>query len=303
MKKALVVGIGGQDGTLLSDQLQQLGYEVRGVSRSSGPSIGDQVATERLVTEFQPDEIYFLAAFHHSSEDPQIEPLELFQHSVAIHVTALLHVLEAIRKHAPRARLFYAASSLIFGDVTETRQTEATSIQPTCAYGITKAAGLQICRYYRRSHSVHASVGILYNHESPLRAAKFVSKKIVKAAWAIKRGTRDKLILGSLAAELDWGYAAEYVDAMRRILALDTPDDFIVATGERHAVREFVELAFGQLGLDWQQHVEENLSLITRPPQCRVGDPRKLTMATGWRPSTSFPAMVKALMDAEEHAA
>jgi len=195
--------------------------------------------------------------------------------------------------------LFYAASSLIFGDPIESPQTETTPFAPTDAYGITKTAGVQVCRHYRKVHSVYASVGILYNHESPLRAEKFVTKKIVKAAWAIKRGTRDKLVLGNLSAELDVGYAPDYVDAMRRILALDAPDDFIVATGETHSVRELVELAFGELGLDWHQHVEEDHGLITRPTLRRVGGPRKLAAATGWRASTSFASMVQALIDAE----
>lgn len=298
MKRALVVGSAGQDGTLLSDQLQALGYEVGGVSKARG-SIEDPAAVAALVAGFQPDEIYYLAAFHHSSEDPAVEPGTLFDRSVAIHVSALVHFLEAMRAHAPRARLFYAASSLVFGDVTESPQTEATPILPTCAYGITKTTGLQICRHYRRAHAIHASVGILYNHESPLRAATFVSKKIVKAAWAITRGAQGKLVLGSLSAQLDWGYAPDFVDAMRRILALDAADDFIIATGEPHSVGEFVELAFGQLGLDWKRHVDENRGLITRAPILRVGDPAKLTRATGWRPSTSFPAMVRALVDAE----
>lgn len=301
MKKALIVGSAGQDGTLLTEHLKKLGYDTLGITRDS-TSIEDAFAIEQLVASFEPDEVYFLAAFHHSSEDPPIEPLELFSRSYALHVSALLHVLEAIRKRVPRARLFYAASSLIFGDATVTPQTEETPIRPTCAYGITKSAGVHICRHYRRTHSVHASVGILYNHESPLRAEKFVTKKIVKAAWAIKRGTQTKLVLGSLAAEMDVGYAPDYVAAMHGILALETPDDFIVATGEKHSVRELVELAFGQVELDWQEHVEENPALITRPPLARVGDPAKLGRATGWRASTGFAAMVRALMDAEGHA-
>ena len=296
--KALVVGSAGQDGTLLSGHLRELGYEVRGITKAD-LSIVDPREVEDTVATFGPDEIYFLAAYHHSSQDPPVEPLVLFQTSFAVHVAALLCFLEAIRKRAPRARLFYAASSLIFGDPIESPQTETTPFDPTDAYGITKAAGVQVCRHYRRVHSVYAAVGILYNHESPLRAEKFVTKKIVKAAWEIKRGTRDKLVLGNLSAELDVGYAPEYVAAMRGILALDAPDDFIVATGETHTVRELVELAFAELGLDWQRHVEEDRGLITRPALRRVGDPRKLLAATGWRASTSFAAMVQALIDAE----
>ena len=289
MTTALIVGSAGQDGTLLGEALRGRGTSVRGVTRTSAmPSLAGV------------DEVYYLAAFHHSSEDPLIEPGELFDRSVAVHVTGLVRYLEAIRVQAPRARLFYAASSLIFGEPAESPQTEDTPLRPLCAYGITKTTGLQICRHYRRLHGVYAATGILYNHESPLRAEKFVSKKIVKAAKAIARGERDKLVLGDLSAQIDWGYAPDFVDAMQRILALDAADDFIVATGETHTVQELVELAFAHVGLDWRRHVEENRAVITRPPLVRVGDPSKLARATGWRASTSFPAMVGALMDADD---
>ncbi len=299
MARAIIVGSAGQDGTLLSGQLHSSGHQVIGVDRTTGLDLGDPAAVSRFVSEHQPEEIYYLAAYHHSSQDPPIEPLELYANSHAVHVAGVLSVLEAIRTQAPRARLFYAASSLIFGDPVETPQTEDTPLRPTCIYGITKVTGLQLCRHYRRVHGVYASVGILYNHESPLRADKFVSKKVVKAAWEIKRGARETLVLGDLSAELDWGAAEDHVDAMRRILALDTADEFVIATGERHSVRELVELAFSHLGLDWKNHVEENPALITRPPLVRVGDAGKLTRATGWRPTTGFPAMVRALVDAE----
>lgn len=295
MARALIVGSAGQDGTLLGEHLRARGDTVTGLPR------GERTAgeVEQLVQDGRPDAIYYLAAYHHSSEDPPIEPLALFERSAAVHVTQLLYFLEAIRKRAPAARLFYAASSLIFGEPAETPQTEDTPFRPICVYGITKTAGVQLCRHYRRTHGVYASVGILYNHESPLRAPKFVSKKIVRAAHEIARGTRDRLVLGDLSAELDWGYAPDYVDAMHRILALPSPDDFVVATGEAHTVRELVELAFGQLGLDWRRHVEENRALITRPPLRRIGDASKLAAATGWRPATSFEAMVRALVEAE----
>jgi GDPmannose 4,6-dehydratase len=292
MATALIVGSAGQDGTLLAAHLRERGYEVRGagnVARTAA-EVGELVAGV--------DEIYYLAAFHHSSEDSPIETRALFEKSHAVHVEGLVHFLDAIRSRAPHAKLFYAASSLIFGDVSESPQTEDTPFRPTCAYGITKTAGVHLCRLYRHAHAVYASVGILYNHESPLRADRFVTQKIVKAAHAIKRGTQDRLVLGNLAAEFDAGYAPEYVDAMHRILALPAPDDFIVATGERHSIREFVELAFAHVGLDWTKHVEENRALITRAPLVRVGDASKLARATGWRPTTTFPELVRVLMDA-----
>lgn len=298
MAAALIVGSAGQDGSLLTDQLRARGYAVHGIDLGSGPPLDDAAAIAEHVAAIAPDEVYYLAAYHHSSEDPPVEPGELFRRSIAVQVTGLVHVLEAVRTRAAKARVFYAGSSLVFGDVAESPQTEATPFRPTDAYGITKTTGIQICLHYRASHGVHASTGILYNHESPLRAPKFLSKKIVNAAWEIKRGTRDKLVLGSLSAEIDMGYAPDFVDAMRRILALDTPDDFIIATGESHSVREFVELAFGQLGLDWQRHVEENRGVITRAPVRRIGNPAKLAAATGWRPTTSFKEMVRTLVEA-----
>lgn len=302
MKRALVVGSAGQDGRLLSGLLTGRGYEVHGLARTTtagSVSLEDAEEVQQLVGMLQPDEIYYLAAFHHSSEDPSLDPLELFRKSHAVHVAGLLHVLEAVRKRAPRARLFYAASALIFGEAAETPQTESTPFSPICAYGITKTAGVHLCRLYRRRHQLHASVGILYNHESPLRAEKFVSKKIVSAACMIKRGMRDKLVLGDLSAELDMGYAPDFVDAMHRIVGLEAPDDFIVATGKAHSIREFVEIAFTHLGLDWREYVEENRGVITRPAWRRVGDPSKLAHATGWRPVTPFPEMVRALVDAQ----
>jgi GDPmannose 4,6-dehydratase len=311
MKRALIVGHRGQDGTLLTARLIELGYEVVGIGRGTteahgvpslageAPSIHDASAVDRLVASLAPDEIYYLAAFHHSSEDRPIEPGELIERSYAVNVSALVHFLEAMRNHAPQARLFYAASSHVFGEPSGAIQDEQTPIKPICIYGITKASGLHLCHYYRRAHSLHASVGILYNHESHLRDEKFVTKKIVKGALAIKRGQRDKLVVGNLAAEVDWGHAADYVDAMHRILSLDEPGDFVVATGEKHSVGQFVELAFAELGIDWRTHVVENAQLITKTPFCRVGNAGKITRATGWRPTTSFPAMVRALIAAE----
>jgi GDPmannose 4,6-dehydratase len=299
MATALIVGSAGQDGSLLAAHLRARDYTVHGIDVGTGPSLDDAAALADHITALAPDEIYYLAAYHHSSEDPPVEPVELFRRSLAVQVTGLVHVLDAIRSRARKARLFYAASSLVFGDVTESPQTEATPLAPTDPYGITKATGIQICRHYRRTHGIYAAVGILYNHESPLRSPKFLSKKVVTAAREIQRGKRDKLVLGSLSAEIDMGYAPDFVDAMHRILAVDTPDDFIIATGESHTVREFVELVFGHLGLDWTRYVEENRGVITRAPVRRVGNAAKLTASTGWRPATSFADMVRALVDAE----
>jgi GDPmannose 4,6-dehydratase len=248
----------------------------------------------------QPAEIYYLAAYHHSSQEKTTAyPPAIFAHSFEVHVTGLIHYLDAIRLHSPSTRLFYAASSLVFGEPPSPVQTEETPFNPRCAYGISKAAGVHCCRHYRHNYGTFAAAGILYNHESPLRHEKFVSQKIIQAALRIRSGTQDRLILGDLSAEIDWGYAPDFVDAMTRILALDAPEDFIIATGETHSVHEFVEIAFGLLGLDWRKYVVEDPTVLSRRKARMAGDPTRLRRATGWNPSITFPKMIEALLSSE----
>ena len=216
-----------------------------------------------------------------------------------VHVTGLLHFLQAIKERSSQCRLFYAASSLIFGDAPGEAQDEQTPLNPTCVYGITKATGVQCCRLFRATHGVFSSVGILYNHESALRRETFVSQKIVQGAWRIQRGQETKLVLGDLSAEVDWGYAPDFTEAMTKILALDAPDDFVIATGELHSIREFVTIAFGCLGLDWRKHVEEDPALLGRKRSTRRGNPAKLQALCGWRPSVSFEEMIHLLIEAQ----
>lgn len=308
MKSALIVGSGGQDGQLLLGRLRAENYRVLGIARESvqathpGPyakiDIHDAAQMRAVVTETRPDEIYYLAAFHHSAEQfPASDVAGLWQRSFDIHVGGLLNVLEAMRLHSPGSRLFYAASSLVFGDVGSEPQNELTPLRPKCVYGITKTAGLHCLRFYRDAHSLFAAGGILYNHESGLRAGHFVSQKIVRGALRIKRGEQQRLALGDLSARTDWGYAPDFVDAMRAILALDAADDFVVATGEAHSVQEFVEAAFGALGLDWKAHVDEEPALIARRRTGLRGDAAKLRKLTGWKPTLTFPQMVERLIE------
>jgi len=315
MRKVIVIGSKGQDGQLLYERLAGEGCVVLGIDRNAiysnhraaggaeaAVDILDGGAVDDLIRAFAPDAIFYLAAFHHSSED-ELPPsdAELYLLSHEIHVRGLLHVLEAVRRFAPGARLFYPASSHCFGEPPTSIQDEDTPLRPNCPYGISKTAGVQLCRMYRARHALSASCGFLYNHESPLRPPKFLSAKIIHAAVEIARGWRDKLVLGDLSARVDWGYAPDYVDAMIRILRLETPDDFVIASGQSHSVTEFVAIAFSHLKIDWRKHVESDPSLITKstPATVLTGNSRKLREKTGWQPSLAFPDMIRLLVDAE----
>lgn len=312
MTRALVVGAAGQDGRLLTEQLKARGAEVVGVVRAAPAPAGvetcavdlaDGGAVAQLVRRVAPDQVYYLAAFHHASEGAELrDDASLWRRSLDTHVVGLVHVLEAIRTHAARARLFYAASSLVFGAPAESPQTERTPMRPRCVYGVTKAAGVGVCRLYREQHGVFASVGLLYNHESPLRGPTFLSSRIVEAAVAMRRGARDPLVLGDLSAQTDWSYAPDVVDAMQRILAAGAADEFIVASGELQTVEKFVAVAFDAVGLDWRPHVREDRTLIARRKPTLVGDSTRLRERTGWRPSVSFDEMVRRLVRARENA-
>lgn len=308
MSRAIIIGVNGQDGRILFDRLAGEGCTLLGIARdgirgtgSPAPARVDIASPDEvraIVASWHPDHIYYLAAHHHSSQDATGgDTPGLYEKSHAVHVRGLLHFLDAMREHAPAARLFYAASSLVFGAAPSEKQDERTPMNPRCIYGITKAAGIHCCRFYRETHGVFAAAGILYNHESVHRQEKFVSQKIIRAASAIANGLRDKLTLGDLSAKIDWGYAPDFVDAMVKILGLPEADDFIVATGKAHTVLEFVELVFGRLGLDWRAHVEEQPSVLQRRRPAMIGDASKLRAATDWQPSVTFAEMVARLVD------
>jgi len=308
MKTAIVIGCLGQDGVLLKSHLIENAYQVIGVdvnyieSSFEYSKVPIDICNEREVCELvrssNPSEIYHLAAVHHSAEDRMMTSLDLFQKSFGTNTFSLIYFLEAMLKCAPQARLFYAASSHIFEETNGVND-EGSSINPSSVYGITKAAGLFICRYYRKEHALFASCGILYNHESSLRSNNFISKKITKGAIKVRDRLQDKILLGDLSAEADWGYAPDYVKAMHKMLCMDHSDDFIIATGQKHSVSEFAEIAFQRFGLNWTDYVEENKNILTRKPVCRVGNPSKLMLKTGWKPSIDFKEMIKVLLNEE----
>jgi GDPmannose 4,6-dehydratase len=309
MKKAIVVGSDGQDGTLIFDYLKDSRYRIIGIDRKKirfhktpgikFVNIGDAGRVCDLIRYFKPDEIYYLAAFHSSSEEKALD-VEMYKQSHYVNVLYFINFLEGVRKYSPKTKVFYAASSHIFGNPKIVPQNERTPIAPTSIYGITKAAGFFICRHYRENYSLFVSTGILYNHESCLRNDKFVSKKIIKGAIDIKNGRQNRLNLGDLSAEVDWGYAPDYVRAMRSIMNIDKADDFIIATGEKHTVLDFVKITFGLLKMDWKLYVKENKKIIRKDKKnLLIGDAGKLMRATGWKPSISFKDMIKIMLEAE----
>lgn len=305
VKKTIVVGHGGQDGSLLVDDLQNRGDQVIGIGRLSSilpagfpPNVIKDITNVKEVYQavrlFQPDEIYYLAAYHTSSEAGATQaPLhKQFESAQAIHVTGLVNCLSAIVEESPATRLFYASSSLVFSGENGERQDETTPLTPQGFYGITKAQGMWLCREFRKTHKVFASTGILYNHESHLRAPSFLSAKIIKAAIRISEGSHEKLEVGNLSSRVDWGYAKDYVLAFQKILAAKSPDDFIVATGESHTVEEFIDIVFSYFNLSPDKHVVENKNILTRKPPIKIGNASKLRSVTAWAPSLNYPDFV-----------
>lgn len=244
--------------------------------------------------------MFYLAAAHSSSQQRDAADAALLRRSFEVNTIGLGNFLDAIER-IDGCRLFYAASSMVFGDDASGRQTENTPHRPTSFYGMSKAAGIQLCQHYRR-RGRHISSGILYNHESPGRPNHFVSQKIVQGAVAIARGEERQLILGDFDARVDWGYAPDFVDAMLRIVEYDVGDDYIVATGELHTVGEFAEIAFRTVGLHWRDHVIRDGSVLQRRRSALSGDASLLRERTGWRPTVTFPEMVTILVREAERA-
>jgi len=298
-KKAVIVGSAGQDGTLLNQHLQALGYEVLPISRSASISLQESSAVANYIKEHQPHELYYLAAYHHTSQDQRGDDLDLFKKSTEAHVTGLLHCLEGIRLHAPLCRLFYASSSMVFGSPSVKTQDESTVLAPDSIYGVTKQAGMGLCRYYRVHHGIFASTGILYNHESPLRKPQFLSRKTVLAATRIKKGSKEKLKLGDLEAIVDWSDARDFVEAFQLILQCKESQDFVIASGQGHTVRDFVETTFTMLDLSWKDCVELDKGLLRREKPTMVGNAKKLRELTGWKPRYDFKAMIRNMILAE----
>ncbi|MFO0869143.1 MAG: GDP-mannose 4,6-dehydratase [Pirellulales bacterium] len=310
---ALITGITGQDGAYLARLLLAKGYVVHGVTRRTSTEglerivairdqlqlhsadLLDEMSLVRLLERVQPQEVYNLAAqsFVTASFD---QPL-LTGEVTALGVTRLL---EAIREVDPRIRFYQASSSEMFGAVLEDPQTERTPFWPRSPYGVAKVYGHWITINYRESYGIFACSGILFNHESPWRGKEFVTRKITDAVARIKLGRQDKLRLGNLDAERDWGFAGDYVDAMWRMLNHPTADDYVVATGERHSVRDFASLAFAHVGLDWRDHVETDPQLL-RPAEVRTlrGDAAKARRVLGWEPTVSLAQLAAMMVDAD----
>ena len=313
MPKALITGITGQDGSYLAEALLQKGYEVVGMVRRSSTvnyeriahiqgsidfvngDLLDQVSLIDAIKIHEPDEIYNLAA--QSFVQTSFGQPVLTGETTALSVTRML---DAIRIVNPKIRFYQASSSEMFGKVAEVPQTEATPFHPRSPYGVAKVYGHWITVNYRESYNLHASSGILFNHESPRRGLEFVTRKISYGAASIKLGLEEKLSLGNLDAKRDWGFAGDYVEAMWMMLQQEQPDDYVICSGMTHSVREFCDLAFSHLGLNYEDHVVVDEQFF-RPAEVDllVGDYGKANRVLAWEPSTSFKDLVAMMVEAD----
>jgi GDPmannose 4,6-dehydratase len=314
MKKALITGITGQDGSYLADWLLDQGYEVHGIVRRSSTEnferivhlggrvqlhqadLLDQLSLIDVLQRVGPDEVYNLAAM--SFVPTSWKQPVLTGEFTGIGVTRML---EAIRLLNPKGIRFYqASSSEMFGKVQQTPQCETTPFYPRSPYGVAKVYGHWITVNYRESYGMYCCSGILFNHESPRRGREFVTRKVTDAAARIKLGLQKELRLGNLEARRDWGYAGDYVQAMWQMLQQDQPEDFVIATGKTHTVRELVELAFACVDLDWKKYVVLDPSLI-RPAEVDllVGDASKARRVLGWQPEVSFPQLIRRMVESD----
>ncbi len=312
-KRALITGVTGQDGSYLAEFLLDQGYEVCGMVRRSSTlnferiahfqdritlvagDLLDEVSMINILRENRPTEVYNLAAqsFVQTSWNQPV----LTGETTALGVT---RVLDAIRTVDPEIRFYQASSSEMFGKVLEVPQVETTPFYPRSPYGVAKVYGHWITVNYRESYDLHASSGILFNHESPRRGLEFVTRKVTHGVARIKAGIDRTLALGNLDAQRDWGFAADYVRAMWLMLQQDRPDDYVVATGETHSVQELVELAFAAADLDWEEHVVIDERFL-RPAEVDllVGDPSKAEKTLGWHRDVEFPALVQMMVEAD----
>lgn len=320
MKKALITGITGQDGSYLADLLLSKGYEVHGIIRRASTfntiridhlyqdphvhgvrlflhygDLSDSVNLVKLLYELQPEEIYHLAAQSHVRVS-----FDIPEYTSDVTGIGTIRILEAIREAGVRPRFYQASSSEMYGRVQEIPQTEVTPFWPRSPYGVAKVFAYWATVNYRESYGLHASNGILFNHESPRRGETFVTRKISRAVARIKKGLDKDLYLGNLEAQRDWGYAPEYVEGMWRMLQRDDPDDYVLATNETHTVREFVEEAFSQVDLDWKEFVKHD-KRYERPAEVDllIGDPAKAKKHLDWEPRTRFKDLVRLMVDAD----
>lgn len=313
MPKALITGITGQDGSYLAELLLDKGYEVVGMLRRSSTvnferidhiqdditlaqgDLIDGASMVHVLREHEPEEVYNLAA--QSFVQTSFGQPVLTGETTALGVTRLL---DAIRMVQPEAKFYQASSSEMFGKVHEVPQNESTPFHPRSPYGVAKVYGHWITVNYRESYGMFASSGILFNHESPRRGLEFVTRKITNAVARIKLGLQDELRLGNLDAQRDWGYAGDYVDAIWRMLQTDEAKDYVISTGETHSVREFCEVAFGTVGLDWEQYVTVDPKFY-RPAEVDllIGDSSLAQAELGWKPTTSFDQLVTMMVEAD----
>ncbi len=320
MKKALITGITGQDGSYLADLLLSKGYEVHGIIRRASTfntsridhlyqdphvngvrlflhygDLADSVNLVKLIYELKPDEIYHLGAQSHVRVS-----FDIPEYTSDVTGVGTIRILEAMREAGVKSRFYQASSSEMFGKVQAVPQTETTPFWPRSPYGCAKVFAYWATVNYRESYGMHASNGILFNHESPRRGETFVTRKITRAAAAIKLGRQKELFLGNLDAKRDWGYAPEYVEGMWRMVQQDVSDDYVLATNETHTVREFVQEAFGHLDLDWEEFVKYD-ARYERPAEVDllVGDPAKAKKQLDWEPKTKFRDLVRIMVDAD----
>jgi GDPmannose 4,6-dehydratase len=320
VRKALITGITGQDGSYLAELLLAKGYEVHGIIRRASTfntgrldpvyadphesgvrlhlhygDLSDASALARLVAKVQPDEVYNLAAQSYvrvSFDSPE--------YTTDIVATGTVRLLEAIREVGLRPKFYQASSSEMYGKVRETPQSETTPFHPRSPYGCAKVHAYWITVNYRESYGLFACNGILFNHESPRRGETFVTRKITRAVAHIQAGLQDRLFMGNLDAKRDWGYAKEYVEAMWLMLQQDAPEDYVIATGETHSVREFLEVAFSHAGLDWRNHVKEDPRYL-RPAEVDllVGNASKAKTRLGWEARTKFADLARLMVEAD----
>jgi GDPmannose 4,6-dehydratase len=320
MKKALITGITGQDGSYLADLLLEKGYEVHGIIRRASTfntsridhlyadphingvrmflhygDLADSVNLVKLLYALKPHEIYHLGAQSHVRVS-----FDIPEYTSDVTGVGTIRILEAIREAGLRSRFYQASSSEMFGKAQTVPQNEKTPFWPRSPYGVAKVFSYWATVNYRESYGLHASNGILFNHESPRRGETFVTRKITRAVAAIKQGLQKELFLGNLEAKRDWGYAPEYVEAMWRILQQDTGDDFVVATGETHTVREFAETAFAHVDLEWKKYVKHD-ARYERPAEVDllIGNSAKAKKILGWEPKVRFKDLVRIMVDAD----